>query len=266
MKRFLIIGFVASILHFNSIAQDIITERVDTSNKKNEHPPYFPGGISAFDDYVTKASKNILKSNHVEGNVKVQIVIDKNGHVTQPKILRGLTPETDSAAIYLLKNSPAWHPGTINGYPFRWFRIVDVKFFTTNRYHAVHVDNVILTPKNRGDVEIDETVPISRESDNNDPNKVYLSVEQQPQFPGGIERFNEYIKKNRKTDIPLSKSDEVIVQFIVEKDGSITNIKIIRGPSESANEDAIRLVKSFPQWIPGMQNGHAVRVYYVVPI
>ena len=99
--------------------------------------------------------------------------------------------------------------------------------------------------------------------------RIYTVVEQQPEFPGGEAAMMAYIKKNLK--YPASASENgiqgrVTLSFVVEKDGSISNIEILRSPAEELSQEAIRLVKSVPIWKPGVLKGKKVRVKYVLPI
>ena len=90
-----------------------------------------------------------------------------------------------------------------------------------------------------------------------------------PQFPGGHIALFEYLSKNIK--FPKSKENEdvkvrVVTTFTVEKDGSITHAKIVRSQGEAFDNEALRVINGMPKWIPGMQNGKAVSVKYLLPI
>lgn len=90
-----------------------------------------------------------------------------------------------------------------------------------------------------------------------------------PQFPGGHIALFEYLSKNIK--FPKSKENEdvkvrVVTTFTVEKDGSITDAKIVRSQGEAFDNEALRVINGMPKWIPGMQNGKAVSVKYLLPI
>ena len=90
-----------------------------------------------------------------------------------------------------------------------------------------------------------------------------------PQFPGGHIALVEYLSKNIK--FPKSKEKEdvrvrVVTTFTVDKDGSITDAKIVRSQGEAFDNEALRVINGMPKWIPGMQNGKAVRVKYILPV
>lgn len=99
--------------------------------------------------------------------------------------------------------------------------------------------------------------------------KVFFAVEQEPEFVGGMEKFWEYVKNNIKYPSPALKDKvegKVYLTFIVEKNGSLTDIKVVRGIGSGCDEEAIRLIKECPKWNPGIQNGRNVRVQYMAPI
>ena len=98
---------------------------------------------------------------------------------------------------------------------------------------------------------------------------VFEVVERMPQFPGGVAAQVEYFKKNLRYPAEAKKAGtqgRVVVQFFVNKDGSISNVKVLRGVDPALDAEAVRLVNSMPKWKPGMQKGKAVTVKYTVPV
>ncbi|NPA33756.1 MAG: energy transducer TonB [Chlorobi bacterium] len=95
-------------------------------------------------------------------------------------------------------------------------------------------------------------------------------VEEMPEFPGGEEALINYVYKNfqyPKECEEIGAQGTIVVNFVVEKDGSVSNIRILRGiDCEAAHQEAIRVVKSMPKWKPGRQQGRPVRVYFNLPI
>ena len=100
-------------------------------------------------------------------------------------------------------------------------------------------------------------------------NKVFDVVEQMPSFPGGMGALMSWLSQNMKYP-PIAAENgvqgRVIVQFVVEKDGSITDVHVAKSVDPSLDKEAARVVKAMPHWIPGKQNGSAVRVKYTVPV
>ncbi len=98
-------------------------------------------------------------------------------------------------------------------------------------------------------------------------NNVFDVVEQMPSFPGGNGALMDYISKNIQYPAECNDAQgRVIVTFIVEKDGSITNAKVTRSVDPAFDKEALRVINSMPKWIPGKQNGQNVRVRYTVPV
>ena len=99
--------------------------------------------------------------------------------------------------------------------------------------------------------------------------KVFDVVEEMPQFPGGQAALLEYLAKNIKYPVVAEENGvqgRVIVTFVVERDGSITDVRVVKSVDPSLDKEAARVVKSMPKWQPGKQNGSAVRVKYTVPL
>jgi len=99
--------------------------------------------------------------------------------------------------------------------------------------------------------------------------KVFDVVEQMPSFPGGPSALMEWLSNNVKYPVVAQENGvqgRVVVSFVVERDGSITDVKVVRGVDPSLDKEASRVVRAMPRWIPGKQNGSAVRVKYNVPV
>ena len=100
-------------------------------------------------------------------------------------------------------------------------------------------------------------------------NKVFDVVEQMPSFPGGMPALMQWLSQNIKYPVIAAENGvqgRVIVQFVVEKDGSVTDVHVAKSVDPSLDKEATRVVKAMPKWNPGKQNGSAVRVKYTVPV
>ena len=105
--------------------------------------------------------------------------------------------------------------------------------------------------------------------DESDEPEVYMIVEQMPEFPGGEAELLGFISRNIHYPEEAKKKGiqgRVFIGFIIEKDGSVSNVRNLRGVNSELDAEAMRVVKSMPKWKPGMQNGEAVRVSYLIPI
>ena len=97
--------------------------------------------------------------------------------------------------------------------------------------------------------------------------KVYDMVEKMPSFPGGSEALKEYLKKNTRYPNPdACIQGRVVVVFVVDEKGNLSDVKVARSVEPSLDAEAVRVVKSMPRWNPGMQNGKAVKVRYTLPV
>jgi len=98
---------------------------------------------------------------------------------------------------------------------------------------------------------------------------VFDVVEQMPSFPGGDAELMKFLNSHIKYPAVAEENGiqgRVVATFVVERDGSITDVKVIKSVDPSLDKEAIRVLKSMPKWIPGKQNGSAVRVKYTVPV
>lgn len=117
------------------------------------------------------------------------------------------------------------------------------------------------------DTESDEDVEIEIEEE--DDEEFFMVVENMPEFPGGDLGLMKYIQKNVKYPAIAKEyniTGKVYVSFIVDRSGSVTNVKIVRGVDKNLDAEAMRVVKSLPKYKPGKQRGKAVRVMFTIPI
>ncbi len=99
--------------------------------------------------------------------------------------------------------------------------------------------------------------------------QVFDVVEQMPEYPGGMQALFEYLSQNLKypEDAKEQKIEgRVIAIFVVETDGSISNVEVVKPVFPSLDAEAVRVLSAMPKWTPGMQSGKVVRVKYTVPI
>ena len=99
--------------------------------------------------------------------------------------------------------------------------------------------------------------------------KVYESVEQMPEFPGGVVEMMKFLQMNIKYPPEAAKNDiegRVVVQFIIDETGQVGDVQVVRSVDEELDAEAVRVVKSMPKFTPGRQDGKAVAVWYTLPI
>ena len=123
------------------------------------------------------------------------------------------------------------------------------------------------TSEGRGSYDSRPMPPPEREAIS--ATEIYQVVEQQAVFMGGISELMKYIDSNKKYPaiaVENGIQGRVVLKFIVEKDGSLSDIKILKGVHELLDKEAIRVVKAMPNWTPGKQSGQTVRSYFTLPI
>lgn len=99
--------------------------------------------------------------------------------------------------------------------------------------------------------------------------EVFLIVEQEAEFPGGLDALSKYLSAN--LTYPQEARDanvegKVIVQFVIEKNGKVSNIKVLRDIGSGCGEEAVRVIKGMPRWKPGQQRGKPVRCQFTLPV
>lgn len=116
--------------------------------------------------------------------------------------------------------------------------------------------------EHKDEIVVEEKKPVEE-------NKVFTAVEQMPQFPGGDAELMKHIQKNLKYP-PVAMENNiqgrVVVQFVVTKTGKIGEVKVVRSKDPDLDKEAVRVVKTLPDFIPGKMNGQAVAVWYTLPI
>ncbi|MBC8321518.1 MAG: energy transducer TonB [Bacteroidetes bacterium] len=119
------------------------------------------------------------------------------------------------------------------------------------------------------DTEMEEYIPPKDVDEEIVEAEIFTVVEAMPEFPGGMANLMSYLSNNIKYP-PLAKESgiqgRVFINFVVEPNGKISNVKVLRGIGGGCDEEAIRVVKSMPSWKPGMQRGKPVRVSYNLPV
>jgi TonB family protein len=225
-----------------------------------EHAPGFPGGVKAFGQFLAKNIKypKQARENNVQGRVIATFIVEPDGKLTDIKIVRGIGSGADEESVRVLKISPKWEPGIQNGHKVRVQYTVPIQF-------ALEQTTITYTPlKNNAKApEVDQQVAEENQK------QIFTTVEQAPGFPGGYVELNNYLVKNLRYPAKARENKtqgRVIVTFVVEPDGSITNTRVVRGIGYGADEEALRVIKASPKWLPGIQNGRKVRVAYTIPI
>ncbi|WP_436414252.1 TonB family protein [Petrimonas sp.] len=254
-----------------------------------EKYPEFPGGNSAFMKFLAEGIKYpvIAMENNEQGRVVANFVVEKNGRVSNIKVIRGVTAGLDAEAMRLLNSMPDWQPGEHKGQPVRVRFTLPMVFRLQGDNVAASkspttpvsadanekgkiLDEVVVVGYGRQNTYIPPPPPLpGRDNTESNGNEVFVIVENQPEFPGGNTALMNFISENivyPKIAQENGIQGRVITNFIIEKDGSLSDIQVVRGVDPSLDKEAVRLIAAMPKWTPGTQRGNKVRVRYLLPI
>ena len=315
-----------------------------------EEQPSFKEGVKAMMDFIESEMKYpvIAKENGIEGRVIVNFIIEKDGTITNPQIVRGADPSLDKEAIRIIKAMPKWNPGLqrnervrvrytlpisfkldgntnsseittagvkilkdenevdneviVRGYGSKEEKSIqslaekfgngspliivdDVKMekgFELNSIMPSNIESItVLKEKSALEqygeegkngviiVTLKDKTKIATSEKKKEGEDIFVVVEDQPQFPGGTEALMQYLGDN--VNYPKEAHEKkiqgrVIVNFVINKDGSISDVNIVRGVDPLLDAEAIRVISAMPNWKPGKQRGETVRVRYTLPI
>lgn len=219
----------------------------DTIYLSSEQLPEFPGGQKAMFQYI---AHNVVypesaRINGIQGRTICQFVVNKSGSLSDIKILKSSgNNELDEEAVNVIASMPKWIPGRSAG------EIVRVKY------------TIPVTFKIAAQVPTNDSLVISTDT------TIHAIVNQMPEFPGGQQALFDYLANNiRYPNKANGAQGRVIITFVVEQDGSISNVVIAKSSGNKwLDQEGIRLIKSMPKWKPGRLKGEIVRVKYSVPI
>ena len=133
----------------------------------------------------------------------------------------------------------------------------------------VETEEIQINTEDDKDVEVVIQAPVEIQEEEPEDEPIFVIVENKPEYPGGDAALMKYISENIKYPVIAQENGiqgRVICQFVVNKDGSIVDITVVRGVDPSLDKEAVRVIKSMPTWKPGKQRGKAVRVKYTLPI
>ncbi|WP_353959435.1 TonB family protein [Mucilaginibacter aquaedulcis] len=226
------------------------TAVIDTVKKKSnvytsvDKVPEFPGGLEAFGKFL---GANVrypadAREHGIQGRVIVTFVVERDGSLSGYEVRRGVNKQLDDEAVRVLKLSPKWEPGVRGNEKVRTQYTVPINFSLAK----------------------EDNKPSASKS-----GAVFTSVERVPEFPGGLEGLGRFLAthiKYPKEDREKNIQGRVIATFVVEPDGSLSDIKIVRGVSKGLDDESLRVLALSPKWKPGYQSNTPVRVQYSIPI
>lgn len=219
-----------------------------------ENMPEFPnGGMGELMKYLS-ANIRYPEAAHkagIQGRVTVQFVVGKDGSIGNVSILRGVNADLDAEAIRVISSMPKWKPGTQKGEPVKVKYTVPVMFRLTPE----------LVEK------IDETTVVGYHTPV--AGEVYDVVDKMPEFPGGMTGLMQYLSKNIRYPAEAQTKGiqgRVTVAVIINTEGKAVNASIVRSVDPSLDAEALRVVRTMPDWVPGTKDGKPVNVKYTFPV
>ena len=210
-----------------------------------ENQPEFPGGMGALMKLIGDSIRYPVEAQQkgIQGRVICNFVVMKDGSISDLQIVRGVDPLLDAEALRVLGLMPDWKPGTQRG------QAVNVRF-TLPVVFSLQGEK----PEGQKTAVTDE---------------VFVVVEDQPQFPGGNVAMMKFISDNivyPKEAHANGIQGRVISSFVVMKDGSISDLQVVRGVDPLLDAEALRVLGLMPDWKPGKQRGQAVNVRFTLPV
>ena len=216
-----------------------------------EEMPEFPGGMAECMKWLGQNIKYPAEAieKGIQGRVIVQMIVERDGTITNANVVRGVDPLLDKEALRVVNLSPKWKPGMQRGQAVRVKYTLPVMFRLGEAADNKEADT-------QQEVKVDE-------------NGIHQVCEEMPEFPGGMQECMKWLGKNIKYPTTAQEKGiqgRVIMQFVVERDGSITEPKVVRGVDPDLDKEALRVISIMPNWKPGKHKGEAVRVKYTLPV
>jgi hypothetical protein len=241
----LVLFFSASLLTAQSKGYQ--EEEVDSK-------PMFPGGWNEYILFVEKNFKWIPKENKPKF-ISVEFTVETNGSITNVKVLNPIGTLNENEALRVMALSPKWVPATLHGKAVP----CHIKYWMAANPYADDEGIGALTVE-----EAPQIVEKSKTSTHEDDNTIYNTIEigTKPEFPGGITKFHHFFYSNFQVPDEDNLKGNIATSFIIEKDGSLSDIRVNRDIGYGTGKEAIRVLKKSPKWIPGKQNGKTIRVLY----
>ncbi len=238
--------------------------------------PQYAGGETALENFVIKETKYPQEalSKKQEGIVEVDFVVSKNGNITDIKCTNNKYLELCNEVKRVIALMPKWTPAQVRGQAINAHHKMAIGFKLYNKQitYVIIPDEMTVSREVIYNQDIVESDPNGVDDallskPKNKPDDITVTfAEQIPEFNGDL---MAYLSENIVYPSMAEENNieaKVITQFIVEIDGSISNVEIIKKKGWGFDEEALRVVKAMPNWKPGKQNGKPIRVLFTLPI
>ena len=196
----------------------------------------------------------------LQGTVKVSFVVEKTGTVNEVKVEAPVAPELDAEAIRLIKSGPHWTPAKHRNQVVRQRVVVPVSF--------------VMSPGSTVTLSSDKVRPITTSAADiaasANPNRPAVVPPDRPTQPvGGNQAFFDWVEKNQQYPTLARQrkiQGKVMVEFIVQTDGSLTDARVTRKMGSGLDEEALRLIKTAPKWEPAVYQGKPIKQKMLLPV
>ncbi len=230
--------------------------------------PKFQGGT--IDDYRNWIQKNVqypaeAKTKKIQGTVYLSFIVDAKGQVVRPEIIRSADPILDQEVMRALKSSPTWTAGMQQGKAVNVAFTMPIKFILDGK-----TTQKLKAPEEANPEEAAAMINTYNDSQIQKGKKAFQIVEVMPGFQGGgIKEFAAWAQANVKYPSIAQQNKiqgTVYVAFLVTKEGKVEDVEISRKVYPALDEEVLRVIKSSPDWTPGLQRGNPVHVAFNIPI
>jgi TonB family protein len=248
----------AQIVHVTDTCWDISTiqekaekaKAMPNSKQPYEHVeqmPTFPGGEKALYQWLIDNLQypKELADVCIQGRVVIRFVVTADGSIEKVEVLRSLHPLLDAEAVRVAQAMPKWNQGKRNDEPVSVYYTLPIAFKVQVAEDTTKTDSISKTTEAKKHVEV------------------------MPQFIGGEKIMFLWLSNNLHYPEDAQRrgiQGRVIVRFVVDVDGSIKQVEVVRSLSPSCDAEAVRAVKAMPDWSPGTQDGIPVPVYFTLPL
>ena len=195
-----------------------------------------------------------------QGTVKVSFIVEKTGTVTEVKVDAPVSPELDAEAIRLIKSGPKWTPAKHRNQVVRQRIYVPVSF--------------IMSPGSQTVTTAAKERPITTSAadiaSSANPNRPAVVAPDKPTQPvGGPQAFFDWVEKNQKYPLQARQrkiQGKVLVEFMVQADGSLTDARVVKKLGSGLDDEALRLIRTAPKWEPATYQGKPLKQKMMLPV
>ena len=232
-----------------------------------EENAQFPGGDAAMYKWIANHLQypEECRDKSIQGRVIVQFVVNKDGSISDIKVLKSPHSLLSKEAIRVVNAMPFWKPAKVKGEVVRSsFRLpINFKLAGTQKTDTITGQEKGLKP------EITVMAKPTGKPIEEEDNGLFVDYETSAEFPGGAEAMYKWIADHIKYPEECKAKGiqgRVTLSFVIEVDGSVTNVKALRSPDDRLSQEAIRVVSAMPKWKPATQMDKPVRCNYRLPI